>query len=101
MNRARVSLLPGAVLALSLAAAPPARAQAPDSSYLHFELGAASDLTNEQFYEATFDDTTLTGRHLSSSPEFRAAAVAAMELSGRLARAGHAWLRQEVDLGDK
>jgi hypothetical protein len=72
-----------------------------DTSFIRFELGAASDVTNEQFYEATYDDTTFTGRRLASSPEFRAAAVAAVEGVGRLARGPRLWFRQEGTFGDK
>jgi hypothetical protein len=84
-----------------LAASTPAAAQEADSSFVHFELGAASDVTNEQFYEATFDDTTLTGRQLSSSPEFRAAAVGAVEGVGRFTRGPRLWFREEATYGDK
>jgi hypothetical protein len=101
MNRVRVSPLPGAVLALCVVAVPGARAQVADSSFIHYELGAASDVTNEQFYEATFDDTTLTGRHLASSPEVRAAVVGAVEGAGRFARGPYAWFREEATYGDK
>jgi len=101
MNRVRVSLFPGAVLALWFAACPPAAAQVADTSYIRFELGAASDVTNEQFYEATFDDTTLTGRRLASSPEVRAAAVGAVEGVGRLGRGPRLWFREEGTFGDK
>jgi hypothetical protein len=78
-----------------------AAAQEPDSSFVHFELGAASDVTNEQFYEATFDDTTITGRHLSSSPETRAAVVGAMEGAGLIKRGPRLWFREEATYGDK
>jgi hypothetical protein len=96
-----VSTLPGAVLALGLALAPAARAQQADTSYVHYEVGAASDVTNEQFYEATYDDTTLTGRKLASSPEVRAAAVAAVEAAGRGAGGARLWFREEATYGDK
>ena len=42
---------------------PVANAQQADTSFVRYEVGAASDVTNEQFYEATYDDTTLTGRN--------------------------------------
>jgi hypothetical protein len=96
-----VSILPGAVLALLLAVASPARAQEPDTSFVRYEVGAASDVTNEQYYEATFDDTTLTGRHLASTPELRAAVVAAVEGVGRLARGPRLWFREEGTFGSK
>jgi len=96
-----VSVIPGAVLALGLLLVPPALAQQADTSFVRFEAGAASDVTNEQFYEATYDDTTLTGRKLASSPEVRAAAVAAIETAQRLAGGPRLWFREEATYGDK
>jgi len=96
-----VSAILGAVLAFGLVMVPPARAEQPDTSYVRYELGGASDVTNEQFYEATYDDTTLTGRRLASTPEVRAAAVAAVEAAGRLARGARLWFREEGTFGDK
>jgi len=96
-----VSAILGAVLASGLVVVRPARAEQPDTSYVRYELGAASDVTNEQFYEATYDDTTLTGRQLASSPEVRAAAVAAVEAAGRLARGARLWFREEGTFGGK
>jgi hypothetical protein len=96
-----VSILPGAVLLLGLVLVPPASAQRADTSFVRWEAGAASDVTNEQFYEATYDDTTLTGRKLASSPEVRAAAVAALEAAGRIAGGARLWFREEGTYGDK
>lgn len=68
---------------------------------MHWELGAASDVTNELFYEDTFDDTTFTGRRLSSSPEYRGAMVAAFELARLSGTGRRLWMRQEATFGDK
>jgi hypothetical protein len=58
-------------------------------------------MTNELYYEDTFDDTTFTGRRLTGTPEQRSAMVAAFELA-RLAGTGRRlWLRQEATLGNK
>ena len=91
----------GAALALLLwLPAAGARAQAPDSNFVHFEFGANSDLTNERFYEDTFDDTTFTGRKITGSPEYRSAGVAAVDAAGAFPRGGRFLLRQEVTVGD-
>lgn len=89
------------MLALGLAlVGPAASAQAPDSNFVRFELGANSDVTNERFYEDTFDDTTFTGRRLSGAPEYRTAGVAAMDAAGAFPRGGRFLLRQELTAGD-
>ena len=88
-------------LALAAIAATPARAQFPDTSFLRFEAGGTSDVTNERFYEDSFDDTTFTGRRLAGSPEYRHAGVAALEAGGPLARAGRYRLRQEATAGNR
>jgi hypothetical protein len=93
----------GAALAFLLTAFLPAAAHAqfPDTSYLRFELGGASDLTNERFYEDSFDDTTFTGRRLAGSPEYRHSAVAALEAGGAMGRAGRIRLRQDAAAGNR
>jgi len=89
------------VVSVVLASPRVARAQGRDSSVVHWELGAASDVTNEFYYEDTFDDTTFTGTRLTGTPEHRSAVVAALELA-RLSGSGRRlWLRQEATLGDK
>jgi hypothetical protein len=89
------------VLALAATAPLAARAQSPDSSFLRLDLGGSSDVTNERFYEDTFDDTTFTGRRLSGAPQFRSAGVAALEAGAPLAGAGRLRLRQEATAGDR
>lgn len=89
------------VLSAVLASSGDAFAQGRDSSVVHWELGVASDVTNEFYYEDTFDDTTFTGTKLTGTPEHRSAFVAALELA-RLSGSGRRlWLRQEATLGDK
>ena len=103
-SRARTSELrsPSAALALLLVCLVPsgARAQPPDSNFVRFEFGGSSDVSNERFYEDTFDDTTFTGRKLTGSPEYRSAAIAAMNAGGALARGGRFVFRQEATAGD-
>jgi hypothetical protein len=77
-----------------------ARAQPPDSDFVRIELGATSDVTNERFYEDTFDDTTFTGRRLTGSPEYRTAALAALNAAGRFAPGGRYLLLEEATAGD-
>src|SRR6266545_3028341 len=58
-------------------------------------------MTNERFYEDTYDDTTFTGRRLSSSPEYRSAGATAVDAAGAFLRGAHYRLRQEGTAGDK
>jgi signal transduction histidine kinase len=48
-------------------------APGPDSVRVHIEDGAGVDVTNEQFYEDAFVDTTFLGRKLVGTPEARVA----------------------------
>lgn len=68
-----------AVLAGALAADPAAAAPG-DSVVTRVEVGTSTEVSNEQFYESSIDDTTFLGRRLHSSPETRIAAVATAEL---------------------
>lgn len=94
--------VPGALCAavLALLVARPAQSQVPDTSYVRWELGGSSDVTNERFYEDTYDDTTFTGRRLASSPEYRNAGVGALELARAFVSGGRLRLRQEATAGD-
>ena len=47
------------------------------------EFGGTGDAANEFYYEYAYTDTTFLGRRLRSTPEGRAAGVAALELGGR------------------
>lgn len=92
------------ILALGSALwAPPALAAGmPDSSHVRFELGFSTDLTNEQYFEESYTDTTFQARTLRDLPERRSAGVAAMEwaLRGGSGTWG-LWWRPEVSIGDK
>jgi hypothetical protein len=73
-----------------------------DSARVRFECGAATDLTNELYYEDAFIDTTFLGRRLRSTPEARYAAVLAATLEGtRAHRTASYQLQQELSLGDR
>ena len=93
----------GAALGVVLVviASPDARAQTPDSSYVRWDVGGSSDVTNERFYEDTYDDTTFTGRRLASSPEYRNAGVGSYELSSAFVRGSRLHVRQDATVGDK
>ena len=78
----------------------PAHAGVEDSSFVRLEFGGSSDMTNERFYEDTFDDTTFTGRRLTGSPEYRTAGVAALDATGSLLNGSRFTLRQEGAAGD-
>jgi hypothetical protein len=68
---------------------------------VRFDVGGTSDVTNERFYEDTYDDTTFTGRRLSSSPEYRSAGVGAVDAAGAFLRGTRYRLRHEGTAGDK
>lgn len=85
---------------LLVAALPARAATSDDTSYVRFEFGGSSDMTNERFYEDTFDDTTFTGRKLTGSPEYRTAGVAALDAAGAFLRGSRFTLRQEGAAGD-
>jgi len=78
-----------------------ARGQQADTSHTRWELGGSADVTNERWVEDTFDDTTFTGRRLTSSPEYRSAGVAALDLVRAFPRGGRLALRQEATAGDR
>ena len=61
-------------------AAPPGRSHAADSLSVRFEAGTAPEVSNEQYYESSVDDTTFLGRRLHGTPETRVAAVGLAEL---------------------
>ncbi len=69
-----------AAIAVCLCVARPAHASPDDSVSVRVEIGASTEVSNEQFYESSIDDTTFLGRQLHSSPESRTTAVAMAEL---------------------
>jgi hypothetical protein len=73
-----------------------------DSSRIRVEIGASSDFTNEQFFEANYTDVTLTTRHLVGTPETRMAGVLFAALAGTRANGAMSYrLHQDLSLGDK
>lgn len=78
IRRIRCAIRALPVLLAGLGAAAPVRAA--DSLSVHWEVGTAAEVSNEQFYESTIDDTTFLGRKLYSDPETRLAVVALAEL---------------------
>lgn len=75
---------------------------APDSVRLRWEVGAASDVTNELFMQDAYLDTTFLGRRLTGSPEIRSGMVAAASWKRTLG-SGDWTMRLSPDLvvGDK
>lgn len=65
---------------VALLAAFPGVAPAADSTSVRIEIGTATELSNEQYYESSIDDTTFLGRRLLDAPETRLAAVALLDL---------------------
>jgi len=85
---------------IGLVAAFPARAG--DSLTVRVEVGTASEVSNEQFYESAIDDTTFLGRRLHDAPETRVAAVGLLELVRTFAGGRwHARFVPNVSLGDE
>ena len=80
----------------------PAAGAASDTLRLRFEVGASTDVTNEQFYaDAYLADTTFLGRRLVSAPETRHAGVLQLGIRGtRAHRALRYELRHLLSLGD-
>ncbi len=65
---------------VALLAALPGVALAADSTSVRVEVGTATEVSNEQYYESSIDDTTFLGRRLLDAPETRLAAVALLDL---------------------
>lgn len=78
------------------------RAGAADSLTVRFEVGTATEVSNEQFYESSIDDTTFLGRRLFGTPETRVAAVARAEMAlGSADGRWHLRLAPDASIGDK
>lgn len=72
-----------------------------DTSRVHVELGARTDVTNETYYEDAFVDTTFLGRQLVNTPEQRWAGVLVTTWNGtRADRDTRYSLLTEVEAGD-
>ena len=73
-----------------------------DSLRIRLESGMSADVSNEQFYEDSFTDTTFLGRRLVSTPETRYAGVLYAGLEGtRAARRVRYQLHNELSYGDR
>ncbi len=94
-------LVAGLAVAILSAGARAVPAAPADSSSFRLEVGAATQVSNEQFYESSIDDTTFQGRQLLSTPETRVTAVGLAELV-RLSEDGRWSARVSPDfaLGD-
>jgi hypothetical protein len=64
------------------ALAPAAAAAGTDSTRVFLEVGAGGDLSNQVFYEQTFDSTAFSGRVTVSDPESRVSAIALVRVVG-------------------
>lgn len=72
-----------------------------DSVRVHIEAGISTDVTNEQFYEDVYTDTTFLGRRLQGTPETSRAAVYLADVGGFYAGGRREYhLQQEVTLGN-
>jgi hypothetical protein len=103
-ERSRIACAAMVVGALVLAAGivRGAGASGPDTTAVRIETGAGTDITNEQYYEDAFIDTTFLGRHRVSTPETRYAGVLyAAVLGTRGERRASYQLQNELSIGDK
>ena len=86
----------------ALWASPHSQPDGRDSLRVHIEAGVMTEVTNEQFYEDAYQDTTFLGRRLQGTPETSRAAVYLADVSGFFAHGRREYhLQQEVTLGDK
>ena len=90
------------VASCALAGTWPCHAAIRDSSFTRIELGGATEITNEQYFEDTYSDTLFLGRRLSSTPEVRTGAALSLDHQ-RAGTDSDWWLRTHLDarLGDK
>lgn len=74
----------------------------PDTLGVRLETGAGTDITNEQYYEDAFVDTTFLGRQRVSTPETRYAGFVTTSLMGTRGERRAAYqVFNELSLGDK
>ena len=79
-----------------------AATEGPDTMGVRLEVGASTDVTNEQFYEDAFVDSIALGRRIVSSPETWVAGVVFASLTGtRGLQATQYQIDNELSLGDK
>jgi hypothetical protein len=73
-----------------------------DSSRVRIEIGASSDLTNEQFYETDYTDPNFKKRTLVSTPESQMAGVLFTSVAGTRSRRAITYqLQNQLSVGDK
>ncbi|MEK7824556.1 MAG: hypothetical protein AAB290_05915 [Candidatus Eisenbacteria bacterium] len=94
--------LVGAALLLAAGVARGAGAPGPDTIGVRIETGAGTDITNEQYYEDAFIDTTFLGRHRVNTPETRYAGVLYAVVQGTRGERRAAYqFQNELSIGDK
>ena len=95
-------MLSGTILVLAASGAFASGQSGPDTIGVRIEAGAGTDITNEQYYEDAFVDTTFLGRRRVNTPETRAAGILYTAIQGtRRARRVAYQIRNELSLGDK
>lgn len=102
MPRIAAALALASSITVGVLVTSPVSASSADSSGVRLEFGFSADVTNEQFFEESYTDTTFRSRDLRELPETRRAGVAALSWLHR-AKSG-AWTmrwRPELSLGDK
>ena len=94
--------LAAAVAACAFVGTSPCHASMRDSSFTRIELGGATEVTNEQYFEDTYSDTLFLGRRLSSTPEVRTGAALSLDHQ-RAGLDSDWWLRTHLEarLGDQ
>ena len=93
---------PAAEARPALAPPGPIGADTRDTLGVHFEIGASSDMSSEQFYQDAFLDSVSLGIKRVDSPESRTAAVWHTSLAGtRSERATSYRLDNELSWGDR
>lgn len=72
-----------------------------DSTSVHVEVGSAGEVSNEQFFEDVYSDTTFLGRRLHGSPENRVAGVASGEFGWYTRGGGSLLVRPDLAFGNR
>lgn len=89
-------------LLLAAAATTMAGPLARDTIGVRLEDGVGVEVTNEQYYEDAFVDTTFLGRRLRGTPETRVAQLIALSIDGTRADGGTSYaVRNDVTLGNR
>jgi hypothetical protein len=92
----------GSALCAVLAAPAAGATAGVDTIGVRLENGVGLEVTNEQYYEDAFVDTTFLGRRLRGTPETRLASVVALAVEGTRADRGTSYaLRHDLTLGNR